>query len=328
MQTQETIFDFLKNSPQTISQMDERTVGLIREHKLSGYLFNRYQHYLPEKVSEVFRADFYFQSFVNKTLLEAYEEIEQNCQIQNLKIVRIKGVDLIHCLYESLGERHMSDIDVYVDKSEYSKIKSILSQKGFQKEIQVQFEASCFRGPFSKKLDEYIKIQIDVHTQLYWRQKKEFKVDAVIDQNIYKLSKEKHLFYLIVNWGYQDTFLGLSKLLDIVLFIRKYNHEIDWTSLRQMIKANDLQTLFSLTGFILSNHLLIKTPLNTDPSSMILNFAKKLMTREFLVEPKRNKLKFYFFKHIVKTSLKSAIDYDLIWIRAYNWKNLMRLFVD
>jgi hypothetical protein len=69
----------------------------------------------------------------NVLLLNELDKIDRILDIENIKIIVIKGSSLILKNIFKSDEREMSDIDVFVKQNDFKKFENILYKSGFKK---------------------------------------------------------------------------------------------------------------------------------------------------------------------------------------------------
>ena len=100
---------------------------------------------------------FYYQTIrMNMRLIHALKEILHLANQEELRVVLLQGMDLLHGVYDDLGLRPMMDIDLWVSKREYEDLVHLLEDLGYQ------------RDPVYPTTFEKGAALFDIHTHILW----------------------------------------------------------------------------------------------------------------------------------------------------------------
>lgn len=286
----------------------------LSSHRIAGYVASRHEPLIPDQAKASFKAAATEQSLFNSLLLDECLNLETVALKNGLNsLARLKGSSLIFEIYKHFGERHMTDIDLYVDEREEPSFRQILANLGYTLMPQIFWQANDFKKTYERRHESGLMFYIDLHTRLFWQQparaKIEFEVAKYTIENglalrFRTLKKEWQLAHLISNWAYQDTFISLSKLLDIVLFLRKYPQ---LSESREFIKCLHDSNLQASAKWVMMAVDIFKTGRS----------HSRIFTEEFLDAPKKHKFKYLLMKHLTKNKLTQAFEYDARWVKAY-----------
>lgn len=111
---------------------------------------------LPQEDRETLRACYYQTLRMNMRLLRALKQVLARSNQEGIRVVILQGMDLLHHLYEDIGQRPLIDIDVWVSKKDYPRFVGVLESLGYERDA---IYPDTFRqGP----------TVLDVHTHILW----------------------------------------------------------------------------------------------------------------------------------------------------------------
>ncbi|MBL7196658.1 MAG: nucleotidyltransferase family protein [Candidatus Omnitrophica bacterium] len=194
-----------------------------------------------------------------------------------IQVIVLKGASLLGTVYKNIGLRPMVDVDLLVERKDFSKIKSILHQAGYQKADNLDQESlEKFGGEI--RLCKKGRLSLDIHSNLsqYERFGNIFRID--MDGEIWNKSKTykapvgelrilnpSHLImHLCMHQAIAHYFAGLFRFCDLRETVLTYQQDIDWHDLilkveRYKIKKIVYYSLFftqELFGRIVSDDVL------------------------------------------------------------------------
>jgi hypothetical protein len=215
---------------------NERERELLLESHLSAFLFPLSQKEnsvaIPEAIQKIAFKCYYENIGVNTLLLNALKEIAQACQTQNIRIVPLKGADLLLNVYENIGLRQLSDLDVLIEKSDLEKFRKVMLELGFVETPMLPRKAAVLVDHPSPYL--YIRngLHVDIHLKL--NKKKQFDLNIEVIWNrvtqtnfenvvIWRLENIDFLIHLCVHLHKHFIVFNHKSIhfLDIKLFIQK-----------------------------------------------------------------------------------------------------------
>ncbi|MFM1771025.1 MAG: hypothetical protein RLZZ71_167 [Bacteroidota bacterium] len=115
----------------------------------------------------------YLENLYNKVLtqniiiLHAFDQLREIFISNKIPFIPLKGVDLIHHLYNDPGVRGTSDIDILIKKSDLKKVRAIFKENNYHESIVDEYE---FIGKLTKNPSpyQYSKngVNVDLHILL------------------------------------------------------------------------------------------------------------------------------------------------------------------
>lgn len=281
-------------SRSTISKSDYDLV--ILNHSLKG---------LFDQNSDEWRKQYYrntLQELFLKELVEVHQWQDQ--------FVVLKGMSFAdYQLYQNLGQRLTSDIDLWVeDLADFSqKIESL----GFEIVANHKWKGNDYKIILSKFISG-IEIVVELHSRVFYHVKNDqFKTKySSLGFKVFEL--EDLLLHLVGHLAFQHTFLKLHWLLDIELFLNRYSDVIDWNRFRILLVDYQLESSWKFTCLFLDMVFHDKKP-----QPWIYKF---LVAPQFILFPESNKVRYYLLKHLLKDQFQTSFRYNFWWILQQGWK--------
>jgi hypothetical protein len=169
--------------------------------------------------------------------LNALKEIAQACSDLGIRIVPLKGADLLLNEYENIGLRHISDLDVLIEKSDLSKYREVMRELGYAETPMLPRRAAFLIDHPSPFL--YIRngLLVDLHLKLNKKKRYDLKIEDVWDRavktnfegvDIWRLESMDFLIHLCIHLHKHFVVFNHKTIhfLDIKLFIQKNRIEI------------------------------------------------------------------------------------------------------
>ncbi len=258
----------------------------VAQHGLGGYLF----HHLPIPERTKFEKDYLQTWHINQIYQSEFNSIKSASERKIIKCQGLKGIFLAENIYQDLGLRKMSDIDILTDDLDL--FEDVLISLGYQ-----HLESSEYKRTYSKMVEDN-EVAIESHSRLY----QDKKIQIGWDKN--SLSIFEHFYFLIYHMSYQHTFLRLNWFVDICEFLKK--HPVDMRLLLETAKHRGHERSFLISFYFLNKFF----KQNLHQSN--LNYMH-FFDVSFLIEPQKNIIKYYFLKHLTKDKFSDALKYDFRW---------------
>ncbi len=164
------------------------------------------------------RTEVLFKNILIHTEIEKISKLTESCGI---KLILLKGAALIELFPEYSFTREMEDIDVLINKSDYSKFINILKTLGY---VQSEEDPNVM---YNATLD----IKIDIKTDLWYMTRKEkaklFNCLLKI-KNFYILPPGEMLRYIIMHSYISHNSLEKKWQQDIKLIKERLNEKFDF----------------------------------------------------------------------------------------------------
>lgn len=174
----------------------------------------------------------------------------------NIHLVLFKGHPVNEMIYGNNNSRTSSDVDICVLPSDVKKLEQLLLQKGYlidrpdfemdEKEfelfLKVDNEKSYF-SPTRSKLDVHFKLFKNPYLFELPENPSEYLVqEQYYNRKMYRLNNAYTLLYLMVH-GKIHQWEKMMWLLDIVIFLRKFNEE-EIQAAYELALKNKLENIF------------------------------------------------------------------------------------
>ena len=287
---------------------------LLSEHMLLGWLADK-----PECINSHIYQDAKRENkrqwHLNYTYQSLLEELAPQFKKIHVSPIILKGLSLLEDYYSDIGSRSMSDIDLLINPRDLSRTIDILTKNGFKVISEQKWKANNHKVELNK-ISNGIELVIELHTCLFYHcEDPVWETSPFSTFPFLKLAPDHNLLYLCTHLGFQHSFLKLFWFLDIHLLISSCDN-IDEEKIIEMAKKHQVYNslLFSLSALKSE----FKTPLGETflkEMERFSSFKKSLLNRKFIIDPKKNYLKYLSIKHLCKDSLKESLSYDLGWFK-------------
>ncbi|KOY50933.1 nucleotidyltransferase domain-containing protein [Polaribacter dokdonensis] len=276
-------------------------------------------HYLPDELVNYMQYISNLNKERNEQIIAQATEINNLLQAYDIHPIFLKGTgNLLEGLYEDIGERMVGDIDFIFSKEDYPKVIKILSEDGYSKVHQTEYDFPQFKH--HPRLQKEGKIAaVEIHKELLLEKyAKEFNYeliqkDAQIINGIQVLSYRNQLSLSIIakqinDGGLYHKNIALRNAYDVFLLSKKTN---------ALIAFDQFETLKNpLTCFLASCYITFNKPrsLEYKTSSNIEEylaiFNAQMMDDELRRKNLKSADKKLFVNSRVKILYKSIVDKD------------------
>lgn len=255
--------------------------------------------------SNAWKVQYYRNEVHRKVLLELvkkYDLVED--------VIVLKGVALLELeLYENIGQRLTGDIDLLIFN--FEKIEKVLINEGYKLIESKTWKGNDYKKVFQKNIFG-IDVAIELHQRLFFHCHKSDYQFSYTSSGLKILSHEWMLVHLVGHLAFQHTFLKLHWLLEIHLYIEKYNKELNWDYFFDLLHAFELKNSWKLTSLFI--RLIFKKEM---PSNF---FFKMICTKNFILFPEDSKFRYYIIKFLTKDRIRTYLDYSFYWLINAGWK--------
>lgn len=215
---------------------NERERELLLESHLSAFLFpispKAGSSEIPEAINKIAYKCYFENVGINTLLLNALKEIAQACDEHKMRVVPLKGADLLMSVYENIGLRQLSDLDILIEKSDLEKFRMIMHSLGYTETPMLPRRAAEIVDHPSPYLYTRNGLHVDIHLKLnkkkkfdltiqdLWSRVTQFEFEGVV---VWKLEKIDFLIHLCVHLHKHFIVFNHKAIhfLDIKLFILK-----------------------------------------------------------------------------------------------------------
>ena len=198
---------------------------------------------VPAKIMQELQNDYLLNLARNMILFHKLVDILKRCNEEKIPVIPLKGAYLAEHIYNSIGVRTMSDIDILVKQEDLQRVEQILLSNGFQPEQGVR-EIFDNTPHFGYTLVENNQpMMIEVHWDLIparddlpvdiksiWKNSRPSEINTV---PAYEMAPEDLLLHLSVHASKHVFQNGLRMVYDIAETLRHFEKEIDWPKLQQ-----------------------------------------------------------------------------------------------
>jgi hypothetical protein len=227
---------------QSFSDISKREIEIVLESHLSAFFYplskEESNENIPDSISKI-ALKCYFDNIGRNTLfLNALKEIAQACSDMGIRIVPLKGADLLLNEYENIGLRHISDLDVLIEKSDLNKFREVMRELGYTETPMLPRRAAFLIDHPSPFLYVRNGLLVDLHLKLNKKKHYDLKIEDLWDRavktnfegvDIWRLESMDFLIHLCIHLHKHFVVFNHKTIhfLDIKLFIQKNRIEID-----------------------------------------------------------------------------------------------------
>jgi len=248
-----SLIPLIKDWDYLVKTIIDRGIGPLLFKKLP-LLSNSSQ--IPENVKTKLQQSYYKTFIRSAYLYEHFKKVAEAFLEHNIPVIALKGVYLSECLYQDIGLRQFSDIDLLVKEENGLTCLSILEALGIK--------------PFDSNVTDFIgtksevvhynpmvlnDVSVEIHIKLHRKNKSyHIKVDKFLndavpvtinEQHVKTLSLNDLLIYLCVHLDKHFTGgnVQFTSFNDITNLLSKYENEIDWVVFTHRCKENECEML-------------------------------------------------------------------------------------
>jgi len=317
-QALEIFICLLKEQPPAIPIKKEHEVYLLNwceEHGVGGFLYKFKERYFTQDFNQYLAGLHKLNIQRNLIYLEEYAQLNETCKSHDIPpFIALKGLSLLQRVH-SLGERSLTDIDVYQDSKNLDKIHEVLKLNGYQHVSEKKWQANNHKYPF-KKTVMGLEVTLELHTKLFFNQDEQFSPPTISNGVMTILAPDIEIVYLSAHLVHQHTFLKLFWLLDLYQ-ITKNNPTVWNENSFSLAKKFRVKTSLTAVGFCLRN--LFGQAVKVDAHFLPMKY---FLTWSTLIKINESRIKYLFMKHASKDSFGDALSYDLRWLYFRTKNNL------
>lgn len=200
---------------------------------------------VPESILQALQQD-YNQTFSqNLKIFQALEQVLARLGQSRTLAIPLKGVFLTERVYQNLGLRPMSDIDLLLPRDQLSRAIQVLQELGYQPPYPLDLEQECRTRhalptfslpgqPGAPAFDLHWTLAppdspFQVPIQALWQRA---RPGLLMDQPVLELSPEDLLLHLSLHAAYMEYFCsGMRPFYDIACSTSLFKDQIDWPRL-------------------------------------------------------------------------------------------------
>lgn len=153
-----------------ISDPSKREIELILESHLSAFFYplrkEDASENIPDSISKIALKCYYDNIGRNTLLLNALKEIAQACSDSGIRLIPLKGAELLLNEYENIGLRQLSDLDVLIQKSDLSTFRELMRALGYKETLMLPRRAAVLIDHPSPYLYVRKGLHVDLHLKL------------------------------------------------------------------------------------------------------------------------------------------------------------------
>ena len=280
---------------------------LLAENQLDGLIYAKYGQALPSPMKEKFATRWKSQWLRNHLYLDVLKKLRELADQNNLNFITLKGAGLLESVYQDLGSRQMSDIDLLIPLGQVEQFEAVLKNNGFVKGQTGSWFANDYKSIFTIDISSF-ELVVELHTRLFYLESSEtqWQID-----NQKTLSPTDNLIHLVGHYSYQHTFLKLFWLIDIDRFVRRYSNEIDWARVESIAVKLRMRKAVHATLWVAHRYLQTPVPENMCSGRSLI---QRLLLKEKFLWKKKFSLTYYILKFDIRDSGLDSVSYSFFWL--------------
>jgi hypothetical protein len=254
---------------------------LIVNYGIAGYFYRLYLDKvfntidIPDGTIQLWKKISGRNLLINEINDKEALKIVNSLTTNNIDYIYIKGLSLRRRCYRDNYINISTDIDLFIKKSDYIKVKKILLDSSYEIPLDYYINKIAIEIPFEefekyageicfiKKQDSFkfiVDLQWDFifgsdktsifhkiyRFESFYQFKNTNKID--IEENKIKVFPlETEFINMSFHFAFHHGFCGIKWLTDICMFVKKYETEIDFNTIRKTVDSN----LIKILGIIL-----------------------------------------------------------------------------
>jgi hypothetical protein len=254
----------------------------------------------------------YYKTFSRSTILyEHFRKIVEVFNLNNIPVIALKGIFLSEWLYNDIGLRQFSDIDLLVKEENGKRCIAILEQLGYKKQqsdklsffVESQFDIVHYSPMILNGVSIEIHIKLHQNTESYnvivtrlWENSNQSIINGV---QVYSLAINDLLIYLCLHLDkhFRSGHIQFTCFNDITNIVEVYSKSIDWHAFKETCQLFNCEDI--LYKYLVLIHKYMNAPV---PNDIIHNYLSLLTEKDeqmFLCYLKGNSFsKNYFQTHL------------------------------
>jgi hypothetical protein len=219
-------------------------VNLAALHRLGPLIWNRIQEkglttMVPKEAAEKLQRSLLVNTTQNLRLYGELRRLLSALQPEGIRLILLKGIYLATAIYEQIGLREMSDIDVLARSSDLPRIVPIMMDLGYLPLDPIHMDVTFQAAHHLPRMVKEGVATFELHWNLVlpgesysidvdglWKQAVPLQL---VGYNALILSVEDLLLHLCVHASHHHQFhSGLRSLCDIAETIHRFNSAVNW----------------------------------------------------------------------------------------------------
>jgi len=215
----------------------EKVLEKSKYHQTTPLLYDRTKQLniaLPDSIQKRLRDSFLKNFYLNTRLYHQLQTLSERWQEKSIPAMALKGAYLAGVVYDNIGLRVMSDVDILVRKEHVTEAALVLTEAGYQKKV------ASFQENVRHFHDAYTR-QNSPSIELHWTLNETFtnQVDleeiwshalpvTILYGSFFALPQEELLVFLCMHTIQHINSAMLRMLCDVGEVVRKFGEELQW----------------------------------------------------------------------------------------------------
>ncbi len=239
----------------------------------------QFLHFIPANIIDLFKQQYFKNIAKNTVFIESLRLIENETFKNKIDLILLKGISLINSIYQDIGVRPMTDMDILIKKENVPLISNILESLNYGTNpiVKSKFVKQVEHFHLPAFINKSNHVMVEPHTHIH-SEKSTMNIDIIefwknsvpvdnYNTNIRMFSPENLIQHLCIHISThsQSNNIRLSHYYDLVKVIEKYEKNgLDWETLIKDSHRFNIQSAFFPPLFLIQKYFRIKLPITLD----------------------------------------------------------------
>jgi len=231
----------------------EYVINVANQHRVLPLIYmnlvENFKNDIPIVIFDRLRYWYHTNTIQNKLISRELSRLQEYFLDANIPMIPFKGPTSAILIYGNIGLRQFNDLDILVHEKDYNRAQKILTELGYSKKSDWEFECGFQHGSSGINVDLHRKFdKHELYTEFdFKRLLSRLESSYIENQKIPALSVEDTLIHLCVNFA-KDLFINknkLSQICDIANLIDNHQNQ-DWLTVIKRTGACGTQRILFL----------------------------------------------------------------------------------
>ncbi len=295
--------------PEQIKTIDQKLSGSIdwdyichiaKYHNISSLIYNNLslcnnRSIIPSNVYEKLHKEYTTTAIINLLFIREYEQIVKALNIQNIKLIPLKGISFLKDLYANIALRSLMDIDILIQQQDTLSAQNILKDMGYEIIPHMFYlRGTHFHNTFIRttQTTQQFSCAIEIHWDIdfsdsafnitindFWQRAEPITEGSL---SFYKLPLEDSIllncFHIFRDTHNQTEIISLKNLCDLSEIIKRDKQKINFKLVLERAENYCIKRPVLLVLFLVQELLLEPMPFD------VLDCIKKEGFNEKMVD--------------------------------------------
>jgi hypothetical protein len=248
-------------------------------HGVSNLVFKNLEKcgnkaFIPSRILTKLEKEYHKTAFINRLLTREYDSILRVYNKNNIKIMPLKGIAFCKQLYNNIGLRPFTDIDILVEKNDLDNSEKLLKDMSYRKKNEYSYKNKRpFHSIYWRKEGSFF-IFLELHWDIDYSDSpfgikiadvwSRAEVTRNRDRSFYMPSLEDNIilnsFHIVRGVNFDHARLPLKNFCDLSEIIKRDFNKINWQLLTERSKKYKIIRPVFLVLFLLQKLFHVSIP--------------------------------------------------------------------